>query len=377
MNWLPYQQPLPEGRRRSALADGGRVVAKRGGGKTTCAGYLVARALTPGDPLFVPGGEIVLFAGSIEQCRLTYRQALGFLEDRLSDYRTVDSATRVAITHKASRTRLKAVGSNPKTSLGLVGVPLAIIDEPAALHTIGGQALWDSVRTAQGKVGSPLRILATGTLAPAAEGSWWHRLVEAGTTGSTCVQLLQGRLDRWDHWREIVRVNPLARDHAELADVLREERDAARADGRLKSSFLSMRLNLPSADESTTVLLTVDDWERMAERPVPARTGRPIFAYDLGGGSAHGLPPSRSGGAAASSALAVAPGVPTLEAQERRDRVPAGLYRALAQTGAPERCRGFARPTTRRAPRRSTGRVGASTGNSCATDSATRSCKTW
>ena len=178
-----------------------------------------------------------------------------------------------------------------------MGVPLAIIDEPAALHTIGGQALWDSVRTAQGKVGSPLKAILTGTLAPAAEGSWWHRLVEAGTTGSTCVQLLQGRLDRWDHWREIVRVNPLARDHAELADVLREERGAARADGRLKSSFLSMRLNLPSADESTT-LLTLGDWELMAGRPVPARTGRPIFAYDLGAG-AHGLPPLRSGGRAA------------------------------------------------------------------------------
>ena len=213
-----------------------------------------------------------------------------------------------------------------------------------------------------GKVGSPLRAVLTGTLAPAPEGSWWHRLVEAGTTGSTCVQLLQGRLDRWEHWREIVRVNPLARDHAELADVLREERDAARADGRLKASFLSMRLNLPSADESTT-LLTLSDWERMAERPVPAREGRPIFAYDLGGGRAWSAAVAvwRTGRI---EALAVAPGVPTLEAQERRDRVPAGLYRALAQTGAPARCRGFARPTTRCAPRRSTGRVGASTGHS-------------
>ena len=114
--------------------------------------------------------------------------------------------------------------------------------------------------------------------------------------------------------------------------MLREERDAARADGRLKSSFLSMRLNLPSADEST-VLLTVDDWERMAERPVPARAGRPIFAYDLGGGRAWSAAVAvwRTGRI---EALAVAPGVPTLEAQERRDRVPAGLYRALAQTGA-------------------------------------------
>ena len=95
----------------------------RGCGKTTCAGWIVARALTPGDSLYVAGGEIVLFAGSIEQCRITYRQALTFLEPRLDEYRLVDSATRVAITRKDCRTRLKAVGSNPKTSLGLVGVP--------------------------------------------------------------------------------------------------------------------------------------------------------------------------------------------------------------------------------------------------------------
>ena len=83
MTWLPYQ------RRFQRAVDDPRwriVVASwpRGAGKTTCAGYVVARALTPGDSLFVPGGEIVLFAGSIEQCRLTYRQALGFLELRLS-----------------------------------------------------------------------------------------------------------------------------------------------------------------------------------------------------------------------------------------------------------------------------------------------------
>ena len=219
MDWAPYQR-----RFLKAVDDPQwRTVAAswpRGAGKTTCAGYVVARALTPGDPLFVPGGEIALFAGSIEQCRLTYRQALGFLEPRIGEYRLVDSATRVAITHKASRTRLKAVGSNPKTSLGLVGVPLAILDEPAALHTIGGTALWDAVRTAQGKVGSPLKAILTGTLAPADPESWWPTLVEGGTWGSTWVGLLQGRPDRWNEWREVLRVNPLAREHKELADVL-------------------------------------------------------------------------------------------------------------------------------------------------------------
>ena len=331
MKWEPYQS-----RFLKAVADPRwRTVCAswpRGAGKTTCAGYVVARALTPGDPLFVPGGEIVLFAGSIEQCRLTYRQALGFLEPRLGEYRLVDSATRVAITHKASRTRLKAVGSNPKTSLGLVGVPLAILDEPAALHTIGGTALWDAVRTAQGKVGSPLKIICTGTLAPAAPGSWWLALVEAGTAGSTCVQLLQGRPDRWDSWREVVRVNPLARKHKELADVLREERDAARRDSRLKAAYMSMRLNVPTGDEST-MLLTVDDWERVCARSVPPREGRPICAYDLAGGRAWSASVAifRNGRV---EALAVAPGIPSLAEQERRDKVPAGVYQMLAETGA-------------------------------------------
>ena len=304
----------------------------RGCGKTTCAGNLVARALTPGDPLYVAGGEVVLFAGSIEQCRLTYRQALKFLEPRMEEYRLVDSATRVAITRKGCRTRLKAVGSNPKTSLGLVDVPLAILDEPAALHTVGGTALWDAVRTAQGKPGSPLKAVLTGTLAPAEPDSWWPALVEGGTRGSTWVGLLQGRAARWSHWREILRVNPLARHHPETAAVLREERDEALADSRLEGAFKSYRLNRPSGDEAS-MLLTVEDWQRVLARPVPERCGRPIVAVDLGAGRAWSAAVGiwRSGRV---EAIAVAPGIPSLEAQEKRDRVPRGAYRLLALNGS-------------------------------------------
>ena len=330
-SWAPYQR-----RFFKAVDDPTwRTVAAswpRGAGKTTCAGFVVARALSPGDPLFVPGGEIVLFSGSIEQTRLVFRQALAFLAPRLDEYRLVDSATRVAILHLPSRTRLKAVGSNPKTSLGLVGVPLAIIDEPAALHTTGGTALWDAVRGAMGKVGSPLKAILTGTISPADPGSWWPTLVEAGTVGSVSVQLIQGRPDRWDSWREIVRVNPLAKQYPEFADVLREERDAARRDSRLKGSFMSMRLNLPTGDESS-VLLTVDDWERVCARPVPPREGRPICAYDLGAGRSWSAATAiwRNGRV---ECLAVAPGIPSLQAQERRDRAPPSTYCRLASQGS-------------------------------------------
>ena len=130
----------------------------------------------------------------------------------------------------------------------------------------------------------------------------------------------------------MLRVNPLARKHKELADVLREERDAARRDSRLKAAYMSMRLNVPTGDEST-MLLTVDDWERVCARPVPPREGRPITAYDLAGGRAWSASVAifRNGRV---EALAVAPGIPGLAEQEKRDKVPAGVYRTLAQSGA-------------------------------------------
>ena len=62
-----------------------------------------------------------------------------------------------------------------------------------------------------------------------------------------------------------------------------EERDAARADSRLKARFLSYRLNQPSADESA-VLLTTDDWGQLADRAVPEPKAGPNAAGRNQGG---------------------------------------------------------------------------------------------
>ena len=320
---------------RRAMAPGIDIAAlstPRGNGKSFLAGHLLTRCLTPGDDLFVNGQTVIQCAGSLDQARIVYnfvRQAL----EPLGEYRFIDSATRMGITHLPSNSKLRVISSSGRTAMGIVGVPLAVADEPGSWEIAGGELLWTALTGAQGKPGSPLKIIVIGTLAPAATGAghWWWDLIHDGTKGSTYVMARQGQLEGWDTWPVIRRANPLTAISADFRRKLREDRDEARADTRLKARFLSYRLNLPSADESV-VLLTTDDWDLIEGREVPEPSGAPIVGVDLGAGRAWscavGIWPSGR-----TEALAVAPGIPDLGAQETRDRVPAGTYQRLFDRG--------------------------------------------
>ena len=328
MRLRPFQQRFV----RAATGPGVHLAAlslPRGNGKSRLAAYLVERILTPGDPLFVPGTESVLCAASIEQARIVYRFARAELEP-LGQYRFIDSATRAAILHKATNTRLRVLGSNGKTAFGLVGCPWVVADEPGSWEVTGGQLLHDAIETSKGKPGSPLRSLYIGTVAPSM-GGWWADLATSKSGQGRVVMTLQGDRERWDDWREVARVNPLTKVSADFRRQLRSELKAAIADSRLKARFLSYRLNLPSADEAT-MLLSVSDFELMAAREVPARAGRPIVAVDLGGGRAWSAATAiwESGRV---EALAVAPGIPGIADQEDRDSVARGTYGRLLDTG--------------------------------------------
>jgi len=143
--------------------------------------------------------------------------------------------------------------------------------------------------------------------------------------------LLQGRHNRWTHWREVKRVNPLAALDADFAEVLREELQDAKRNPADKARFLSFRMNLPSGDEST-VLLTVDDWDRIIARPVPDPEGRPIVGVDLGAGRAWSAACAVWANGRC-EAVALCPGIPSIADQERRDNVPAGAYQCLVDAG--------------------------------------------
>lgn len=303
----------------------------RGNGKTSLVAWLAARALTPGSDLFTPGAESHLCAASIGQARRSVFKQLRRMLGEGDGYRFAESPNACHVHHRATGTRVSVLAANGKTAQGLVGCPLVICDEPGAWDVAGGTLLHEAIQFAQGKPGSPLRALYVGTLAPALSG-WWHELVEAGSTGSTHVTCYRGRSDGWDEWPTIRAANPLMSRFAESRAVMLEERDRARGDTRLKAAFLSYRLNVPTADEAR-VLLTVDDWKRIEARPVPEPEGRPVVGIDLGAGRAWSAAVAtwRNG---RTEALAVAPGIPSIRAQEKRDRVPRGTYQRLVDEGS-------------------------------------------
>ena len=330
MRWLPFQ------RRFLRAARGARVAAlsvPRGNGKSTLAANLLLDCLLPGSAGFVPGHESYCVSASVGQSRRSTFGILRRLVEALptaADYRIAEAVNSCHVIHKPTRARVSVLAANPKSAQGLVAAPVVVADEPGAWETVGGEMMWDALRTAQGKPGSPMRLILIGTLAPAADG-WWIDLVRRGDRPGVFVLCLAGDRPTWDRWPTIRRANPLMARHAASRRVLLDERDAARRDPRLRAAFQSFRLNVPSADEAAA-LLTTEDWDLVCGRPEAPRQGLAVAGIDLGAGRAW----SAAVCAWASGrveAVAVAPGVPSIEEQERRDLVPGGTYQRLVEAG--------------------------------------------
>ena len=294
---------------------------------------LAYRVVNPRSSLFRRGTESHLVSSSLGQSRRTaFRLLKALVESRhdAESYRVSENRNECAVTHLPTDTRISVLAPKAATAQGLVGCPWVIGDEPGSWDVLGGFAMHEAIQTAQGKPGSPLHVLYIGTLAPQ-KGDWWPSLVSRGSSDSRFVTCLQADPKRWDEVTEIRRVNPLAWQFPESRAVLLDELHDAKRDEASKATFLSYRLNLPTRNQQE-VLLTVADWERVLERPVPEREGRSVVGLDFGS--------SRAWSSAVAvyengrcEALAIAPGIPSLGDQEERDRVSPATYTRLVERG--------------------------------------------
>ena len=329
LDLLPFQRRFIAG----AFAAGTNIAAlstPRGAGKTELIGRLGGLAVVPGSPLCRPGLEAVLFAGSMRQARPLFRAAQRAIPPGVK-VRKRDNSQELSI-RGADGTALHVYPSSGKRAMGLgAGEHLFLCDEPASWEDRDGALLWDAVTGALGKV-PDARVVAIGTLSPAPMAHWWPRLVEAGTMGSTYVQVHQKRkADRWDSMRTAERCNPLLAVNATLRDVVAGELAKAKRDPELQPAYEAYRLNAHRSVDADQ-LVDPDEWRRVLERPVEDRNGAAVLGIDLGA--------SRSWSAAALAwpsgrleVYASIPGIPDLAAQERRDGLTRGTLARLVAAG--------------------------------------------
>ena len=327
---LPFQSAFVSAVcRKENPVDIAALSVPRGSGKSWLCGGLVARSLTPGDPLFEPDVENILVSASRNQAAIVLdftRAALGDSDE----YRW----SKDGVIHKSTRTRVRIVSSDARRALGLgANVRLIVADEPGAFGPTAGRRLWDALTTALGK--RRTTVVAVGTLAPApltGPASWWPSFVAAGSSDGRHVSLLQGDPELWTDFDEVLRVNPVAAINPHLRRTLEREHAAALSSERAARTFRQYRLNIPGDPVESQPLITSAEWSRVCARPVPACEGHPTIGVDLGG--------SRSWSAASAvwpsgrvEAWALAPGVPSLSEQEREDQISEGAYVALVRSG--------------------------------------------
>ena len=330
----PFQRRFVTG----ALAKGTHVAClsgPRGLSKSSLSGWLLGASLDPSGPLFQPGAESVLLAGSIEQARNTFT----FLRQVCPPsrrFRYLDTATRLGVVHVDTRTRVRVIGSNAKRAFGLVNAPLVVGDEPASWEVRGGKMMYDALSTTGGK--SAMKLILIGTRAPAEPPNWWLDLLDGGSIPGTYVQvhaatqLQDGSVPGWDSWRVIRAAHPLVGHNKHLRPKLKAELAAALKSDDAAARFVSYRLNVPTS-AAADVLFTVAQWKAVEARPVGSMDGEPVVGIDMGA--------SRSWSAAAIlwpsmrvEVISIAPGIPSVAEQEKRDAVAAGTYQKMVDDGS-------------------------------------------
>ena len=270
-------------------------------------------------------------SASLGQARRTSFRSLRQMIGDDKSYLINESTQQANITHRSSGTRVEALAANHKTAQGLLGVRFLIGDEPGAWEINGGQQMADAIEEGQGKPGDDMKIIYIGTLGPNAlhPGHWYYDLVHTGhdPDQGRFVMAFIGDRSRWKSKKEIARVNPVMWRFPKSRQRLLRRLNQARTSSAKKSSFLTYRLNQPTADESE-VLLTVDQWNDVLSRPPQPRDGLPIIGIDMGS--------NRAWSAAVAwwksqrvEAFALCPGIPSIAEQEERDGVPLGSYQRL------------------------------------------------
>ena len=254
----------------------------RGNGKSALAAQIMAYyGLGPGA---VPGADVVVTAGSLDQATTGWRDVADGLKLCVPDWKArgikIQDHNAARCIHLPGGGRIRALAANFRTQHGQ-RVICYVIDEPAMIHPEHlGQAIYSAAVTSLGKI-PHARVIVAGTQA-ASSSHWFNRLLKTDglTWGAGHADDVFDPLT----WR---RCNPSWNAFPALRKAIAREAQKAKLDPLAFASFTALRLNMggsgvPEEDH----LMDPETWTRCESKTPPKREGASCWGLDLGGGSA-------------------------------------------------------------------------------------------
>ena len=274
---LPWQRRFLRGAFK-VEGDAALSVA-RGNGKSTLVAA-IACAVVDG-PLRQSRAEVVCVASSFAQGKIIFEHVVAFLESAGHDltdrrlWRVQDSQNVATVEHKATRARVRCIGSDPKRAHGLAPV-LVLADEPAQWEGTKRDAMLAALRTAMGKLDGS-RLIALGTR-PADDEHWFAKMLAGGADYAQSHHARDTDPPfRVRTWRK---ANPSLSIMPALEKRIRKEAADAKRDPSMLAAFQALRLNLGTDDTVQSTLLDASTWRRITGDA--SREGRPVWGLDLG-----------------------------------------------------------------------------------------------
>ena len=246
----------------------------RGNGKSALCAAIGAAVID--GPLRAPDAEVVLVASSFAQAGIMFRDVVRYLGERVGDrsaWRKRDTTGVAEIEYLPTRTRLKAIGSDPRRMHGLRPL-LVLADEPAQWPPGTSEAALAALRTGLGKFPSS-RLIALGTR-PDDDAHWFARMLQEPNATVYAARPDDPPFQR----RTWKRANPSLDAFPHLEQRLRIEVAEAKRDPVALASFRALRLNLGTSDTVEAHLLQPGVWA--AAEGEAAMVGDYVLGIDLG-----------------------------------------------------------------------------------------------
>ena len=198
------------------------ISVPRGNGKSAIASALACAVVDPDGPLHGEEDEVTVVASSHRQATIVFEDALRLLQKKTglsrNEWRVQDTMNASLLEHRASGSRLRCVGSDPRKMHGLRS-KFIVGDECAVWDTAKVESALSAITTSLGKCDGSRRILI-GTR-PADETHPFSKAL----VDSDCLNVIYGADPEDDplSWATVRKANPSLAALPNLRKRLRRE----------------------------------------------------------------------------------------------------------------------------------------------------------